>query len=158
MCGRLFPVAALLLGLAGLCACGSSGNPDTPVVCLQGPDAYLTALADAPQEVRLGGKTLISDCVVAGQDAGELATAGRSMVTAATKLNALAREDPGGPAPVQLGYLLGAVSTGASDTGGIHADLLRRLEAGARFSTAEPLPAALRRSFDEGYAAGRRSG
>ena len=57
----------------------------------------------------------------------------------------------------QLGYLLGAAQRGAEDTEGIHAELIRRLTAAARYSPGQP--AARRRpssrlpeGFDAGHA------
>ena len=90
------------------------------------------------------------------QQAGQLASIGQEMIVAATKLNAEARRDPGGPASVQLGYLIGAVSRGADS---IHTELVRRLNSSARFSeTGGALPASFERAFGRGYAAGQRSG
>ncbi len=80
------------------------------------------------------------------------------MVDAATRLNSAARRDPGGPETVQLGYLIGAVQQGSSDTGGIHADLVRRLDSAARFSPEGLLPAEFERGFGEGYSAGQENG
>ena len=78
------------------------------------------------------------------------------MIVAATKLNGEARRDPGGPAAVELGYLIGAVSKGADP---IHTDLVRRLNASAHFNEAAgALPASLERAFGRGYEAGRQSG
>jgi len=156
MRGRFFGLACLLGCAAVLGACGgSNGNDETASACLAGPDAYLRALAAAPGEVRLEGSTPISDCLVSGQDAGELATAGRSMVVAATRLNAEGRANPGGGAPLQLGYLVGAVDKGAEGTGGIHADLVRRVESAARFGELTP---EFDRAYREGEAAGRKTG
>jgi hypothetical protein len=158
MRGRIFGLALLAFVPVLLTACGSSGNDETPAACLSGSQTYLEALTAAPGQVRLKASTPISDCVVSGQDAGELATAGRSIVTAATKLNASAREDPGGSATVQLGYLVGAVQEGAGGTGGIHADLVRRLDTAARFSPEGQLSAEFERAFGSGYAAGQADG
>jgi hypothetical protein len=98
----------------------------------------------------------ISDCLVENQSGGQLASIGQPMVVAATRLNAAARQDPGGPAAVQLGYLLGAVSKGADP---IHTDLVRRLNSAARFSeNGGTLPASFERAFGRGYAAGHQSG
>ncbi len=118
--------------------------------------AYLRALERAPAEVRLAGTTPISSCLVPDQQAGQLADIGHEMVIAATKLNVEARRNPAGPAAVQLGYLLGAISKGADP---IHTDLVRRLNAAARFSaTGGALPASFERAFGRGYAAGHSSG
>ncbi len=154
---------SLALGLTAILALalGACGSPDeeTPVACLEGAEAYLHALGGAPGAVRLAGKTPISECLAENQKGGELATVGAAMVTAATELNAQARTDPGGPASLELGYLLGAVERGAEDTAGIHAELLRRLDAAARYSPGDrPLPRAFERAYEEGFDAGRARG
>jgi hypothetical protein len=149
----LAALAASAVFAAGLAACGSSGPDSTPTACLQGPGNFLTGLAAAPGPVRLDGDTLISDCVLPGQNGGELSTVGRALVIAATKLNVSGRADPAGNDPVELGYLVGAVEKGAEDTAGIHADLLRRLDSAARFA-----PGALPPAFATGYAAGLAAG
>ncbi len=146
-------MAAAALVLAG---CGADGNDEAAPACLATNQGYLRALQRAPGEVLLAGTTPISDCLVPEQDAGQLANIGREMIVAATKLNGEARGDPGGPAAVQLGYLIGAVSRGADS---IHTDLVRRLNSAARFSeTGRTLPASFERAFGRGYEAGRRSG
>jgi hypothetical protein len=149
-------LAALLLGAAG---CGSSGPPETPGACLSGPGTYLTALHGAPGEVRLEGSVAISDCLVEEQSGGEIADVGASTVSAATRLNAQGRHDPSGNAPVELGYLVGALEEGATGTGGIHQDLLRRIETAARFAPqGARLPADFQRGFGQGFAAGQSDG
>ena len=149
--------AALLIGAIALIAgCGNTQDDQAPGACLVDNESYLKALQSAPDPVLLGGTTPISDCLVPQQEAGQLANIGQEMIVAATKLNAEARKDPGGPASVQLGYLIGAVSEGADS---IHTDLVRRLNASARFSeTGGALPASFERAFGRGYAAGRSSG
>jgi hypothetical protein len=150
----LAPLLAALL-LAG---CGQPSDT-TPVACLQGAGAYLKALDDAPGEVKLGGETLISECLVENQKAGDLATVGTALVAAATKLNAEARAAPGGDANLRLGYLLGAAERGASQTDGIHAELVRRLTAAARYSPDNrPPSAAFLRVYREGFDAGQAGG
>ena len=144
--------AAAILAIAG---CGSKKNDLAPAACLVGNNGYLRALEQAPGEVRLGGTTPISDCLVPAQDGGQLANVGGPMVIAATKLNAEARRGSA-PAALQLGYLSGAVAKGAD---AIHADLVRRLNSAAQFSeTGSTLPASFQRSFGRGYAAGHTSG
>jgi hypothetical protein len=149
--------AALLTGaLIVIAGCGSSQDDQAPASCLVGNEGYLKALQRAPGPVLLGSTTPISDCLVPQQDGGELANIGQEMIVAATKLNGEARRDPAGPASVQLGYLIGAVSKGADP---IHTDLVRRLNSSARFSeTGGTLPASFERAFGRGYAAGRQSG
>ncbi len=147
-------LAAIALALA-LGACGTS-DEGTPVACLEGAKAYLRALEDAPEPVRLPGGTRISDCLTKNQGGGELATIGGSMVRAATALNSEARRDPSGPAAVQLGFLLGAVERGTDDTAGIHSELVRRLEAAAKYSPGDrPLPRRLERAYESGFEAGQ---
>lgn len=147
------------LGLlaAGLIAagCSKSEPEDTPVACLEGSDAYLTALEAAPGEVRLRGETAISDCLVPEPASGDLSETGREMIKAATDLNAAARRDPSGAEAVQLGYLIGAVERGSDSA---HADLVLRLNGAARFSPDGLLPAEFERTFGTGYNAGLESG
>ncbi|HEX5762335.1 MAG TPA: hypothetical protein VFY04_04355 [Solirubrobacterales bacterium] len=142
------PIVALALVLT---ACGSTSDA-TPVACLDGPAAYVGALGDAPGGVKLNGEAAISECLAENQQGGDLATVGRSMVEAATQLNAEAREGSGSRAALRLGYMLGAAANGAEETGGIHADLLRRLDAAARYRLR---PA---QAFRTGYAAGQDHG
>jgi hypothetical protein len=145
--------AALTLG-----GC-SSGDDSTPDACLAPARDYVAALEAAPDEVELGGETPISECVVAAQSPADLAGAGEAMIEAATELNSAARRDPSGEETVRLGYLVGAVQKGAGETGGIHADLVRRLDAAARFAPeGERLPVSFERAFGEGYAAGQETG
>lgn len=148
------------LGLLAQVTTGCGGTSDTtPVACLDGPGAYVAALGDAPGEVSLSGEVPISDCLVENQQGGDLATVGGTMVAVATKLNAQARAEPGDSANLQLGYLLGAAQRGAERTDGIHAELLRRLAAAARYSPDNrPLPPAFYRAYRSGYAAGHRDG
>lgn len=142
-----------------LASCGSDDPPETPVGCLGSPADYLTALEQAPADVRLTGPTRISDCLVAEQEPGALETVGGALVGAATRLNEEARRDPGGDASVRLGYLSGAIDEAAEATGGIHEDLRLRLASAARFSPGgDALPASFERGFAEGYAAGRTGG
>jgi hypothetical protein len=147
----LLAVAAIL-GAAG---CGTKKNDLAPAACLATNEGYLKALDRAPREVRLAGSTPISACLVPEQDAGQLANIGHEMIIAATKLNAEARRGSAA-ATLQLGYLIGAASQGASS---IHTDLVRRLNSAARFSqTGGSQSASFERAFGRGYAAGHSSG
>jgi len=148
--------ACLLPALAA--GCGKQDD-STPVACLEGSRAYVSALAAAPGEVKLDGETPISDCLAENQQGGDLATVGTALVEAATELNAETRTDPGGDAGLQLGYLIGAAQRGADRTEGIHADLLRRLVVAARYAPGrEPLSPAFLAAYREGYDAGHTSG
>jgi hypothetical protein len=115
---------------AFLCATLLAGCGDdeerVPAACMEGPAAVRAALADAPGPVRLDG-TPLSACLVEGASGGELQAVGTSFLQAASPLAREARENPGGRAALELGYLVGAARRGGS-TQGIHAELLRRLE------------------------------
>jgi hypothetical protein len=155
------PLTAILLAAATALAAASCGEQSdtTPVACLEGTGAYLSALGDAPAAVEVRGETPISDCLAENQKGGDLATVGTAMVAAATELNSEARADPGGDANLQLGYLLGAAQRGAHRTNGIHAELIRRLSAAARYSPDNrPLPPAFMRAYREGFDAGEARG
>lgn len=147
-----------VLAAIGLLGCGDSSDT-TPLACREGTAAYLGALRRAPGEVMVGNTVPISDCLAKNQAGGDLATVGTAMVTAATKLNAEARAEPGGDANVELGYLLGAAQRGAERTDGIHAELIRRLTAAARYSPDNrPLPATFLDAYQRGFDAGHVRG
>jgi hypothetical protein len=151
-------IAAALSAIVVLAGCGST-DEGTPVACREGSGAYLSALRAAPGAVKLRGETPISGCLVENQAGGDLATVGTTMVAVATKLDAEARERPGGNANVQLGYLLGAAQRGADRTDGIHAELLRRLSAAASYSPDnQPLPATFLDAYQRGFDAGEAGG
>lgn len=157
------PLAALALLLAAavlLAACGSEDETaTTPIACKSGEATYVKALTGAPDEVLLEGETPISGCIVPDQQVGDLSDVGATVITVATRLNAEAQRDPGGAAALQLGYLVGAVEEGASGTAGVHTDLVRRLNAAARYSDqGGTLPAEFERTYGEGYAAAREAG
>jgi len=138
--------------------CGSQGD-STPVACLEGASTYEKALADAPGEVLVGGETSISECLASNQQAGDLARVGEAMVETATTLNSQAREEDGGDAAVQLGYLLGAAERGAESSEGIHSDLVRRLTVAARYAPdKEPLSQSFLADYREGFDAGHSGG
>ena len=151
--------APFLISLALVSAgCGSSdGGPSTPTACLAPATTYLKALEAAPGPVRLAGETPISDCLVEDQSAGELGDVGTSLVGAATLLSAAAERHPGGEQALRLGYLVGAVQEGASETSGIHTDLLRRIEAAPRYLKRRG-QSRLDLAYARGYAAGRSGG
>lgn len=153
-------LAAVLLAVAVLSIAGCGKQDDsTPVACLEGQDIYLAALEKAPRPVRLAGEAPISECLAENQSGGDLASVGEAMVETATVLNGEARAEPEGPAPLRLGYLIGAAKRGAADTEGIHADLIRRLTVAARYAPdRQPLPPAFVTAYREGFDAGRAGG
>ncbi len=154
---RFVPIPLVSMALLA----GGCGRPSdtTPVACLEGEGAYLKALDDAPAAAKLRGETLLSECLAENQKAGDLSTVGTALVGAATKLNTEARAEPGGAANLRLGYLLGAAEGGASRTDGIHAELIRRLVAAARYSPDNrPLSPAFLRAYREGFDAGEARG
>ena len=146
--------------LAALAGCGAEEAPETPAACLGPASDYLKALEAAPGEVRLAGTTAISDCLVEDQASGPLQTVGKSLVDAASELNREVRGDPRSDAAIQLGYLVGSVQEAAASTGGIHEDLVIRLDSAARFTGADgkAFSAEFERSYGEGYAAGQATG
>jgi hypothetical protein len=152
--------AALLLIVLALvtAGCGSSdGAANTPTACLAPAATYVKALEAAPGPVRLSGSTPISDCLVEDQSAGELADVGTSLVKAASLLSAAAERHPGAEQALRLGYLVGAVEEGASQTSGIHTDLVRRIQAATRILTRGGR-SSVARGYARGYEAGRRDG
>jgi len=154
---RALSAAVLAVAVLVLAACGKQDD-STPVACLEGQDIYLAALAKAPGEVKLAGGTPISECLAENQSGGDLANVGEAMVETATVLNGEARAEPEGPAPLRLGYLIGAAQRGAAATEGIHSDLIRRLTVAARYSGEGPLPPAFVSAYREGFDAGRAGG
>jgi hypothetical protein len=147
--------AALTAGLI-VAGCGAKKQDLAPAACLTTNEGYLRALERAPAPVRLPGSVPISSCLVPEQQPGQLADIGHALLIAATKLNVESRRDPGGPASVQLGYLLGAIAKGADP---IHTDLVRRLNAAAQFTQGgSSLPASFQRVFGRGYQAGHTTG
>jgi hypothetical protein len=149
-------LAAPAVAFALLAGCGDD-EVDTPAACLEPADVYVEELRSAPDPVLLDGSTPISECLVDDQSPADVSRVGEEMIDAATQLNTVARRDPSSAETVQLGYLIGAAQEGASPD--IHTDLLRRLDAAARFSEGgRPPPASFERTFGEGYAAGQDSG
>jgi hypothetical protein len=145
--------------LLAFAACGSDAEPDTPVACLGSAATYLRALEAAPDAVRLDGDTPISGCLVSEQDPGQLAAVGKSLIGAATELNDEVRRTEDEQTTTELGYLVGAVQEAASTTSGIHQDLVRRLDAAARYIPGGgTFPVDIERVFNRGYAAGQDSG
>jgi hypothetical protein len=144
---RLLTLAAIVC--VATVGCGAE-RASTPVACLEGPAFYEERHADG---------VLISECLTESQSGGDLANVGAAMLSAATELNGEAREQPGGAANVQLGYLLGAAQRGADGSEGIHDELVRRLAAAARYSPDNrSLTPAFQRAYRRGFDAGAQRG
>lgn len=149
--------AGLSLLLAG-CGSDAASGSSTPTACIEGADAYLDALAGAPDEVIVGDTTPLGDCLPREQPASKIADVGEGLVAAATELNRQALRDPLGDATLQLGYLVGVVQARAEQTGGIHEDLALRVESEALFiPRRKALPGGFQQRYEEGLAAGRES-
>jgi hypothetical protein len=152
---RRIPILAVLALAASIAAgCGSKGSTSAPTACATSTESYLKALEAAPGPVRLEGETPISSCFT-GTESPDVASA---VVTAATRLNAAARRDPGGQATVELGYLDGAVHKGTAHVSS-EADLVRRVDSAARYAPGGgTLGTAFEKAFGKGYAAGEATG
>lgn len=153
---RAASTLAACAALALVVGCGSS-EEETPATCLGGARPFLAALQQAPAKVQLHGDVAISSCLIDNQAAGDLAGLGSALVEATTTLNAQALRTP--PEATRLGYLVGAVRKGAEGTSGIHADLVRRIEAAAELSPGGgPLPNGFEAAYGRGLQAGRAGG
>lgn len=138
-------LAVLLIGCA---------NTDVVAApeCLDGPDAITRALERAPGEVRLAGRTRLSDCFEQAANEADVQSMGIYFLTATQRLADEVRAAPRSDAAVQLGYLLAAVRRGARTDTGVHYETTRRIELeleGVPTDTPE---------FRRGLEAGRRSG
>lgn len=153
------PIGAVVAVALGLAACGSSsGGADTPTACLGGP-AGIERLLDQPPDPTFEGFPTAGSCLVPDQPTGELTKVGSAMILAAQHLNSQGREAPDGKAPIRLGYLLGQVRRAADETGGIHDNLVGRIESSALYSPGgRPLPPAFRAGLETGEDAARRVG
>jgi hypothetical protein len=140
-------VTATVLG-----GCGNDHKP-VPSACTSGANAIVAALGKAPRPVRLKDGTSLSACVERAFTDAQVQEAGM-VLTRATDLVAVGAKRSDDQA-LQLGYLVAAVRRGAAHTQGIHAELVRRIEAAA---DAEGLPMVRRGAFTRGLAAGARSG
>jgi len=162
--GTTLALLSLAACAALLAGCGGSGRDEhAPVACREGRATILDALGAAPGEVVLAGEAPLSDCLVVGAEAGELADLGEGAIAAANQLNSEARAATNSgaveKAAVKLGYLVGAIARGESDTEGVHGELLRRLTVSAKFApSGESLPPSFRAAYEKGFRAGRSHG
>jgi hypothetical protein len=143
--------ASAVIGLAlTVLVAGCAGEPEPlPPACSDGPEQVLAALASAPGSVALTDGTLLSDCVAKASDDAELQLVGFALTPVADRL----AERGTKRAALQLGFLVGAVRRGASETNGVHAELVRRMENRVGFDDPALLDAAQR-----GAAAGEEHG
>ena len=148
-------IHALCIGfVTALVGCGSKRPVTVPAACAQPASAYLNALRAAPRPVRLADGAAISDCFTGAEGAA----VAQPVIKAASTLNARARDEPGGQATVELGYLAGAIHQGTAHVPS-DADLVRRIDQAARYNPrGGSLGAAFERAFGKGYAAGEATG
>ena len=147
---RVLPavLCALVVG-----ACGEEEVPPVAGSCTGDPAAVMAALRAAPEAVELPDGATISACVKNARTGAELQNVGVTLSAAAEELETLAMggdED----AALQLGYLVGAARSGAATTGGVAAELVRRLERSAGFDGVSTVEDAL----EQGVRAGERLG
>jgi hypothetical protein len=141
--------AALSTALAALLAGCGGALPSLPPACSDGPRFVLRALRAAPGAVRLADGTRLSECVTRAYRDADVQQLGFTLTPVADQLARAAR-----PADaLALGYLLGAVERGASQTNGVHVELVRRLRGTVAF-TDPVLIAAVRRGERAGRARG----
>jgi hypothetical protein len=146
-------LAAALVFLA-LAGCGED-DPPLDATCTASPEAIVRALRGAPGEVALTSGTRLSQCVSRAATDAELQSVG-AVLTDASELLARRAEVGDERAALQLGYLAGAVRRGAARTGGVHAELERRISrSGAFLDSAGPrVERALLRGLRAGEARG----
>ncbi len=134
-----------------LIGCGNSDVVAAPE-CLDGPEAITRALRSAPREVRLDGRTPLSECFKQAANEADVQSIGHHFVSATQELGDEVRRAPRSHAAVRLGYLLAAVRRGARTDTGVHFETTRRIEQELR-SVPTDTP-----EFRRGRAAGRRTG
>jgi hypothetical protein len=146
------PLLPVLLGaVLAIAGCGKEEAPVAPAECKSGPAALRSALAAAPGPVTVDGVRL-SECVSRAGDAADIQAVGASLVAVAAGLAERAQADPNGREALELGYLIGATRRGASETQGIHDELVSRLEQEVLVVDTGAA------SFRRGERAGRQSG
>ena len=141
----------LASGLVG--ACGEEEVPPVAGSCTGDPAAVISALGTAPDAVELPDGATISACVRNARSGAELQNVGVTLSGAAEDLEARAMEGDE-TAALQLGYLVGAARKGAATTGGVAAELVRRLERSAGFDGVSTVDDAL----EQGVTAGEQRG
>ena len=152
---------ALALPFAG---CGSGAGIPTPPACLTTPEIWMTALAEAPDQVLIEGDSKISECLPADQTAAQQEEVGRTAVEVASRLATFTKAsgkdgdyESSVEAALMAGYLVGALEKAAEESEGIHATLVSRVEAAATNGLQGASPK-IRRTYEKGYEAGRETG
>ncbi len=163
---------ALALPFAG---CSDGRKIATPPACLSDSSTWVTALAAAPDQVRISEATPISECLVKDQVAAQQQEVGKTAVEAATRLAAFYKgagktgkqtdtgtKVSGGSASseqaaLMAGYLVGALQKGAGETDGIHATLVNRVEAAAS-NGLDGADQQVQGAYQKGHQAGLDSG
>lgn len=142
----------MALAAVGIAGCGSD-PASPPAACAARPAAVSAALRAAPGPVRLADGTRLSTCVARSTSDAALQDVGLALTPAA---DALAADLPtSDTAALRLGYLVGAARRGARHTGGVHVELVRRLEQAAGIGGPPP---ARRAAYRRGLAAGEARG
>lgn len=151
--GRSF--AALAFAVVAFAGCGGTSATPLASECTAGAKGILAALEKAPGSALLPDGTPLSQCVLDGQDDGELQEVGIAFTQAAEQLRDPAESDPA--QALRLGYLAGVARRGAARTNGVMLELVRRIEvvAGRTQDSATPECAA---AIERGLKAGEANG
>jgi hypothetical protein len=147
-------LAALMLAVTTAAAwgCGREERP-LPAACTAGSNQIAHALRRAPAPVALGDGTRLSVCLERARADADIQTVGALYTQVATGLSA--QVPASDTAALRLGYLIGAARRGTRHTGGIHLELLRRLDQSVGLDGVPPRRSA---AFRLGLAAGSRTG
>jgi hypothetical protein len=147
--------------------CSDGRKVSTPPACLTAEATWVTALADAPQQVLLDGNTPISSCLPKYQSAAQHEEVGKSAVASATQLAVFYKDGGKGKnaspsasarqAALMAGYLVGALAKGAEETEGVHETLVNRVEAAAT-NGLEDAGQELQGAYQQGHEAGLKNG
>ncbi len=150
MVRRAVPMLAVTAAAAG--GCGREERP-LPAACTAGSSHIAQALRRAPAPVTLGDGTRLSMCVARARTDADIQTVGALYTEVATDLSAQVQTS--NTAALRLGYLIGGARRGARRTGGVHLELVRRLEQSVGL---DGVPPHRRAAFRHGLAAGSRTG
>jgi hypothetical protein len=145
---------ALGLSMVSVAACAQETPPMPSTYTDTDVAGYERALTRAPGSVRLPGGVAISECLRKVHSDADLQNLGSVVHAVAEDLVQRARQGDGAAA-ARLGYLSGAVSSGAARSNGIAAELARRVDTATIALSDDPRSMrALRRGADAGAAGG----